>query len=159
MAFDWSEVLDKLRQHPPSYHELFSAANSDEIADVEKKLGVMPADVKSVIGQTNGAELFIKGGPLLTLLPIKMNEKLARVDWSNIWCIDNYTTLWRQAGEKRNKDWVFAVTSYGGLILQERPDEISEWDTADTGWIQRHVPVSEWIEKVLADGNALMENE
>ena len=59
------------------------------------------------------------------------------------------------AGSNREHDWAIAMTNYGGLILLDRRKTITEWDTGQSTWLLRNLRFSEWIEKVISEGELI----
>ena len=57
----------------------------------------------------------------------------------------------------RSKDFAFAMTNYGGLILTDQAGKINEWDTNEGRWLSQNVLFTDWFEKILNEGNATIE--
>lgn len=155
MLSKWNDMFARLRLAPHGQHQIYPAANLGQIEQLENRLGSLTKNLRSMLAEVNGAELFISGLPLVTLFPVTATADLQKIGWPKDWYIDEMTAWWRGNGHTdRSTDWALGIMNYGGLILQERPDEFSEWDTAHAGWIQRHVSMSDWIDSVLTQGKA-----
>jgi hypothetical protein len=155
MRVDWRAFVDRLHKHPSGYHQFLSPCRHDEIAAVEEKLGSLPTTLREMLEHFNGAELFIGAGPMLTLFPISTIPSRS-LEWGDDWYIDKLSRLWRERGPNRNDDWAIGMTNYGGLILFNESRGVKEWDTSETRWLLEDIPFSEWIEKVISDGDAMM---
>src|SRR4029077_18086242 len=125
----------------------------------EKKLGKCPATLKELLTHFSGAELFISGIPLLTFFRISNDPPLSHLEWAPEWHIDQFTVKWRAAGSERKNDWAIAMTNYGGLILLDKDETVTEWDTGEARWLVKDLPFDEWIEKIMKEGEAIMAEE
>ena len=51
------------------------------------------------------------------------------------------------------------MTNYGGLILLNASQGVKEWDTGEGHWLFKAMPFDQWIEKVIHDGDVMMEEQ
>jgi hypothetical protein len=109
-----------------------------------------------MVTQFNGAELFICGAPFVTLFRFSSKPPLSALEWAPGWCIDTFTAQWRAARTDRRFDWAIAMTNYGGLILLDADGAVNEWDTGEGNWITRNLPLEQWIENIIIEGEAAM---
>lgn len=123
---------------------------------VELELGIMPLTLKEMLSQFNGAKLFVRAIPFLRLFRVSTVPAPSPLEWAPEWCIDTYTRKWREADNGRDNDWAFAITNYGGLLLLDETESIKEWDTQQGVWLARDVLLTEWIEKMICDGEQMM---
>jgi hypothetical protein len=151
--YDWDAFLVRMRAYPTHSHQFLAPCPSERIRAVEDELGKLPAALKAMMERFNGAELFLHS---FSLFRISTTPPLSPLDWSPEWCIDKFTPRWRAAGSNREHDWAIAMTNYGGLILLNGSETVMEWDTGQSIWLLRNLPVSEWIEKVIREGEQIM---
>jgi hypothetical protein len=52
---------------------------------------------------------------------------------------------------------VIAVTNYGGLSILEQNSIVTEWDSSQQKWAADRYSFNEWVEKVLEEGAAYLE--
>jgi hypothetical protein len=148
--------MDHLQTYPPTYHRLLAPGPPERIEAAERQLGTMPTTLKDMLQHFNGAELFIGGLPMLTIFGATTIPPLPPLEWAEDWYIDKLTPDWRMSGSNRDKDWAIGMTSYGGLILFNESYGISEWDTGESRWVFESIVLDDWVEKVIADGEAMM---
>ncbi len=48
------------------------------------------------------------------------------------------------------------MTNYGGLVLLGADETIKEWDTGQSVWLSKNLPLGEWIETVFSEGETIM---
>lgn len=154
--FDWNAFLSRLRTYPTGLHRILAACPSDRVEAAEEQLGSLPDSLEAMVTRFNGAELFIIGLPLVTLLRISSVPPLSPIEWAPRWSIEELTTEWRAGGNDRNNDWAIAMTNYGGLVLLNGKGTIQEWDTGGGSWVVRDVPFADWIEGIMNEGDSLM---
>jgi hypothetical protein len=105
----------------------------------------------------NGAELFEKTGPLVTVFGASTIPPLPPKEWAEHWYIDKYTPSWRAAGEDRENDWAVAMMNYGGLVIVCGDGRVREWDTGQRSWDRRNFDnFDEWFEEILREGDAFL---
>jgi hypothetical protein len=104
----------------------------------------------------NGAELFIAGSALVSFFRISTSPPLSPLEWAPEWCIDKFTAQWRAEGTNRKGDWAIAMTNYGGLVLLDADGTVKEWDTGQSKWVSGKLPLEQWIEKMMSEGEAIM---
>ena len=159
MTYDWDTLVARLRKYPADYHHFLAPCPQHRIADAGKQLGTMPAILKQMLENFNGAELFVDacgGGAMLSLFGLTTVPPLPPLEWGEDWYIDRFTPHWRAAGTDRDDDWAIGMENYGGLILFNESRGISEWGTSERGWLLENVVFGDWIEKVIADGETVM---
>jgi hypothetical protein len=155
--FDWNSFLRCLQAYPSHFHRILPPCPGERIDVVEQEIGTMPITLKTMLRHFNGAKLFISAGPSFSFFGISTIPPLPPFQWAPDWYIDKYTPLWRASGSNRQDDWAIAMTNYGGLILLDRDETIKEWDTGKRIWLSTKLPLGEWIEKVIREGEVIME--
>jgi hypothetical protein len=156
MMIDCGALLVRLRAYPSHFHRILPPCPGERIEAVEKELGKLPTSLTAMLTHANGAELFICPDASFTLFGISTNPPLPPFEWAPDWYIDKFTPKWRAAGSNRHDDWAIAMTNYGGLILLDRLETIKEWDTGQSIWLVEGLALSEWIEKVISEGEVIM---
>lgn len=156
MMFDWDAFVTRLRSYSPGWHRLLSPCPADRIEYIEKELGKLPLTLAGMLKRFNGAELFISGSPLVSFFRISSVPPLPPLEWAPEWCIDSFTAEWRKSGSDRQGHWAIAMTGYGGLVLLDGDGTVNEWDTAENKWSSQRVPLEDWIETVLAEGDVVI---
>lgn len=151
--FDWGALLVRLQAYPPHFHRILPPCPGERIEAVEKELGKLPTTLKAMLRHFNGAKLFDAS---FSLFGISLIPPLPPLEWAPEWCVDKFTRKWRAAGSGRQGDWAIAMTNYGGLILLNGNERIKEWDTSQSTWLLKDLPVGEWIEKVISEGEVIM---
>ena len=137
-------------------HNFLSSCPYERIDRVHKDLGRIPRTLEEMLKRFNGAELFCcPGGPTVTLFGISNIPPLPALDWAPEWYIDIFTPEWRAAAPNRQGDWAMAMKNYGGLVLMDCYPK--EWDTSECRWLYMNVPLDVWLESVISDGMAAME--
>lgn len=154
--FDWGAFVVRLRAYPPHFHRILPPCPGERIEAVEKELGKLPTTLTAMLSHFNGAKLFLSAGPSFSLFGISTNPPLPPLEWAPEWCIDKFTPKWRAAGPNRQDDWAIAMTNYGGLILLDGNETIKEWDTGQSTWLSKNLPLVEWIENVISEGEVVM---
>lgn len=154
--FDWDAFLVRLRAYPSRFHRFLPPCPEEQIRAVETHLGPLPMTLKAMLNRFNGAKLFIGAGPFISLFGISTDLPPSPLEWSEEWCIDTFTPRWRGAGPNRQNDWAIAMTNYGGLILLDGSETISEWDTGQSMWLSKNLPLGEWIESIVNAGEAMI---
>ena len=154
--YDWKAFSLRLREHPGFFHRLLPPCQKEQIESFGRKLGSLPDTLKEMLSNFNGAELFISGSPLVSFFRISSTPPLPPLEWAPEWCIDSITREWRDAGDNRNGVWAIAMTNYGGLILLDADEFISEWDTGEGRWVLEKQSLEQWIEKLICEGEKVM---
>ena len=157
MTYDWTALMDRLRNYPSSYHHFLAPCPPDRITAAETELGTMPEVLRDMLQHFNGAELFDATDPLLTLFGVTTVPPLPPLEWGEDWYIDKFTPYWRASGANLDDDWAIGMMNYGGLILFNQSRGISEWDTGERRWLLENTSLDDWIEKVIVDGETVME--
>jgi hypothetical protein len=153
---DWQQVLRRLRDYPPSIHKLLPPCPQERLQIVQTALGKMPDALADMLEHFNGAELFQRNGPLVTLFGISTVPQLSAIEWAADWYVDRFTPEWRAAGLNGQADWAVGMMNYGGLILLHEDGLIKEWDTSEGIWLVKQLPFREWIEKVMKEGELII---
>lgn len=113
-----------------------------------------------MLGHFNGAQLFDKGpGNLVTLFGISEDPPLPPVEWAEDWWIDKFTPPWRAAGRNRQNDWTIAMMNYGVLVLLDGQGTVKQWDTSQQQWDQEPLPFDRWLQGLLCEGDAFLNEE
>jgi hypothetical protein len=153
MLYDWDAFLDRMRRYPCKF---LPPCQDDLIAAVEKNLGSLPSAIKEMLKHFNGAELFIATGPLLTVFGLSTVPLLPPLEWGEDWYIDKFTPSWRASSLSRDGDWAIGMMNYDGVILFNEHQGISEWDRGESRWLLENLTLSDWIERVISDGETMM---
>jgi hypothetical protein len=154
--FNWDAFLTRLQAYPRHVHRILPPCPEDRIRFAEKELGKLPTTLEAMLKRFNGARLFIKTGPAVSLFGIATVPPLPPLEWAPDWYIEKLTPAWRAAGSNRQGDWAIAMTNYGGLILLDETETIKEWDTGQCTWLIENMAFGEWIEKEIAEGEEMM---
>jgi hypothetical protein len=155
-VFDWDAFVARLRAYPAGFHRLLPPCADDRVQAVQRELGKLPQTLEEMLKRFNGAELFISGSPLVSFFRISTMPRLHHLEWASEWCIDAFTRKWRAAASDRQDDWAIAMTNYGGLVLLDAGGTVKEWDTGECTWLSGNLPLDEWIEKVINEGEVIM---
>jgi hypothetical protein len=123
---------------------------------LEKEFGKLPSTLREMLERFNGAELFLSGGPFVTLFRISSIPPLPALEWAPDWCVDSITRRWRAQGSNRAGDWAIAMTNDDGLVLLCADETVNEWDTAQCILSSKNVPFEEWMANLTDEGRALI---
>jgi hypothetical protein len=156
MTFDWDTFLARLKSYPSNAHRLLPPCPGKRIAAVESELGELPKSLKEMLNHVNGAKLFIRAGPMVSVFGISVVPPLPPMEWASDWWIDKFTPWWRDAESGRQNDWVIAMMNYGGLILIDANNKVSEWDTSEGRWLKENVPFADWMKQIIAEGESFL---
>jgi len=151
----WEEFASRLRTYPAGVHKLLPPCSEERLNEVQASLGTMPNDLADMLRRFDGAQLFIKHGPLLSIFRSSINPSLSSMEWAADWCIDQYTPAWR-ASHHRPTDWAIGMMNYGGLILLDKEGSVREWDTSQHTWEPRTWTIEEWLARILEEGDAYL---
>jgi hypothetical protein len=143
--------IEKIVAGSGTIHTLRPPCPAERIDAIAQELGAMPAPMVAIIRRFNGAELFERSMQLLTLFGLSGPDTPGPPEWF----IDAFTRMWRSGGG-REKDWVFGITNYGGVLVMQGDGMVGEWDTAQRGWNPRAVPFSQWADAILKEGEEYM---
>jgi hypothetical protein len=152
---DWATFLARLHAYTQGVHAIGPPVLRTRLDAVEEELGKLPSELVDMLDHFNGAELFIWSGPMLTMFGLSEASPVSKLKWAENWYIDKFTPKWRAAGDGRESQFAIGMTNYGGLILFEN-GRIREWDTAQREWAPSNYELSEWLEKVLHDGEVFL---
>jgi SMI1 / KNR4 family (SUKH-1) len=155
MKVDWEQVLNRLRAHPPRIHNILPPCSEDRIEAVQRELGKLPDILIDMLKHFNGAELFIRGGPYVSIFGISTVPPLPPLEWAPDWYIDKFTPGWRSSWNEQSV-WVIAVMSYGGVIVLEPDGTIKEWDSSERKWGPGKPSLGDWVEAVMSEGDVVM---
>lgn len=170
MQSTWNAIVRRLDSYPSRIHRLLPPCSEERLREVQSKLGKLPKGVIEMLRQFNGAELFMKHGPMITVFGISTLPALPPLEWAEDWYIDIFTPWWRAFGERqppqrpvgedRQNDWAVAMMNYGGLIIVGGDGRVREWDTAQRMWDPRSFnDFEEWVEDILREGDAFLKEE
>jgi hypothetical protein len=119
-------------------------------------LGEIPPVLVEMLNQFNGARLFIRNGPLVSIFGISLIPPLPSMEWAPDWQIDKFTPAWRSADKGREREWVIGMMNYGELIIFDQSETVREWDTAQGIWGPKVWNFAGWIDDILAEGELYM---
>jgi len=159
MKPDWQNILRTLDAYPYDVHRVLPPCPKDRREEVETALGSMPEPLADMLNQFNGADLFQRGLPLVTIFGLSAIPPLPPLEWAIDWYIDKFTPPWRSADEGRESDWVIAMMVYGGLIIFDQNGTVRDWDTARAIWGDKTWDFPGWIDDILAEGELYMREE
>jgi hypothetical protein len=156
----WDQFMHELLQFPKGTHDLRPPCPPERIMEEEQRLGRLPSDLRAMLQRFNGGELFIDGGPFVTLFGLFDANDPPDFDWG-IYYIDRSTPTWRTK-MNRPMDWVIAATCYGGRIVLGPDPLVRQWDSATDAWDEfedARYTYEEWISKLLTDGATYLVEE
>src|SRR5262249_39130905 len=130
----WEKLLRQLQSYPSGVHKMLPACPEDRLQAVQESLGKMPESLVTMLRHFNGAELFDKCGPMVTVFGVTTTTPLPEFESAPDWWIDQYTPAWRRAGINRELEWVIANTNYGGLTILDKEGRAKEWDQGYRQW-------------------------
>lgn len=156
---DWQKVLAHLKSYPAHTHRIQGPCSEERIVAVQAELGPMPNEIVAMLRAFNGAKLFKKTGPLVSVFGISLTPPLSPLQWAPEWHIDKFTPKWRANGAARDNEWAIAMMNYGGLIIVDQDGTAREWDTARATWSPEIWKFDAWIEKILREGDAFINDE
>ena len=116
----------------------------------------MPIALVEMLKLFNGAELFVKTGPMVTIFGISANPPLPPLEWAADWYIEKFTPAWRSFGQGNQTDWAIAMMNYGGLIILNKNGTTREWDTSQGMWGSKTWEFGDWVDDVLRNGEVYM---
>jgi hypothetical protein len=119
----------------------------------------MPDGLIEMLPHFNGAELFDRCGPMLTIFGISTIPALPPLEWAPDWQIDKYTPAWRQASPHRENQWAIGMTNYGGLIILDNDGTVKQWDKSRRIWEDNQWTLDEWVEDIFREGDAFLKAE
>ena len=156
MNLNWEKAVERLRAYPAGVHRLLPPCPEGRLEAVQSQLGKMPEELVDMLCQFDGAELFNKTGPFITLFGITPPEPLDPFEWAPDWYIDKYTPEWRRASPGRDREWAIAMKCYGALAILNEDCVIREWETSLAAWSSIASPFSAWFEDLLKEGEAFL---
>jgi hypothetical protein len=152
MMVNWDRFLEEIRSFPPNVHKLRPPCPTERLREEESRFGTLPSDLVEMLRRFNGGELFVDAIPFLTLFGLSVPDDPKTSDWF----IDRFTPTWRsELGEPT--DWVIGMTNYGGLSILGQDLFVKEWDTSQRKWTSDDCPLNQWVERLLIDGAAYLE--
>jgi len=107
----------------------------------------------------NGARLFKKSVPFVSIFGISTIPPLPPLRWAKDWYIDKFTPTWRLGESNRQTEWPIAMMNYGGLVILEGEDKIKQWDTVQKKWELKHWRFNEWVESILTSGDSYLKEQ
>jgi hypothetical protein len=155
MSLDWTDALARLKRYPEETHLFRPPCPDDRIQEVELALGSIPEPIKDMLRRFNGARLFMKYIQMITVFGVSVTPAPPEFDWGPEYWIDKYTPVWRET-RQRPRDWVIAVSNYGGISVLQDDGRIREWDTGAYRWGPMDENFDDWIERILKEGDEYM---
>lgn len=149
----WPAISNRLHTYPSGTHRLLPPCPEDRLRDVQLELGELPDDLVEMLRCFNGGRLFEKGIQLVALFGVSTIPPLPPLEWSEEWRIDKFTPRWR-AFKGQPTDWAIGMMNYGGLIILRKDGVVGEWDTSQRRWEPDSWTFAEWIEKIIDEGEA-----
>ena len=150
-TFEWSKLVEYLCAFPPHTQELRPPCPQERITEEERRLGQMPSGLVEMLHLFNGGKLFVKTSPIITIFGLTLDSDSTSLDWF----IDRFTPRWR-ATLGQTSDWVIGMTNYGGIVVLDSDQQVSEWDTSQRDWLYERYSLTSWIEKLMEDGTAYL---
>jgi hypothetical protein len=154
---NWKNIMQHFNTYPAEIRRLLSPCPDEWIRAVQSDLGEMPNSLVEMLKLFNGAELFVGNGPMVTIFGISANPPLSPLEWAPDWYVDKFTPAWRATDQGRQTDWAIAMMNYGGLIILGQDGTTREWDTRQGTWGAKTWEFHEWVDDILRDGEASME--
>jgi hypothetical protein len=154
MIPNWTAFQERLETFPQGSHMTRPPISVKRLNEVQKRFENLPGPLLAMVKHFNGAELFARGMPMLTLFGLTEDPPLDEMEWAEDWYIDVFTPKWRGAEEDRESQFVFGMTNYGGVIIYDE-EIVKEWDTAQRTWLPEY-EFEDWLEKVLQDGDTML---
>jgi hypothetical protein len=149
---DWDCFLQEIGSFPPHTYNIRPPCPLERVKEEESRLGQIPSDLAEMLRRFNGGEFFIDAIPFITLLGLSLPSDPPGSDWF----IDRLTSEWR-SGEGRPTDWVIGMTNYGGMEILGQDSFVSEWDSSQQKWTADRYPFDRWVENVLDEGSAYLD--
>jgi hypothetical protein len=103
MALEWEDILRRLKSNPPGTNTLLPPCNEGRLREVQSELGKLPNELIDMRRHFNGANLFKKTGPLISVFGISTIPPLPPLEWADEWTIDKFTPRWRAGGGRSSK--------------------------------------------------------
>ena len=116
----------------------------------------MPDELLDMLRHFNGAKLFDKIGPMISVFGMTPATPLDPFWWSPDLCIDTYTPEWRRAWPGREQEWAIAMWCYGALVILDQDGMVKEWEKSTVSWGRTNLSFDAWIEGVLTEGSDFM---
>lgn len=154
--YDWDSFLSRLRKYPLDFHRILPPCPRERVEAVEEEFGKLPQTLADMLERFNGAKLFCCPNPIVNIFRISTIQQLPILEWAPEWCIDTFTSKWRAASSGRNRDWAVAMNNYGGLVLLDLDGNVKEWDIGVGEWVFEALPLEQWIEEMMSEGEAIM---
>jgi hypothetical protein len=159
MRPNWKSTLKRLSSYPVDVHRILPPCPEARLQSVQLELGTMPDDLIDMLRHFNGAKLFNKCGPMISVFGITAVPLLPPMEWSPDWHIDQYTPDWRRASAGREKEWAIAMTNYGGLAILDKSGAVKEWDKGYRMWGVTDQDLGSWMDRILREGDAFLQEE
>jgi hypothetical protein len=155
MKPNWNEIMTRLQSYPSGTHRLLPPCPDERLSVVSDDLGGIPTSLREMLRVFNGAEFFLKNGPLFTMFGISVIPPLPSLEWADNWYVDHFTPVWRKSSNRIN-DWAIGMTSYGYLILLTEGETVLEWDTSQNTYARRDIGFNQWVDGMLCEGEDCM---
>jgi hypothetical protein len=156
MKPNWENILQRLNKYPTGTHLFLPPCPEQRIESVQSELGKMPSVLTEMLKHFNGARLFKKTGPFVSIFGVSTIPLLPPLQWATEWYVNKFTPAWRSGGNNRQSEWAIAMMNYGGLVILEDHGIVKEWDTAQAKWNSHTWKINEWLEDLLAKGDAFL---
>jgi hypothetical protein len=156
---DWNSVVRRLRSYSKKVHRLLPPCPEERLQTVQADLGYMPVALVEMLRHFNGAKLFNRCGPLVSIFGISTIPLLPALEWCPDWTIDKFTPTWRCAAPRREGHWAIAMLNYGGLIILHDDGSVKQWDTSRGIWEESGWNFDQWVQDILREGDAFMKEE
>jgi hypothetical protein len=154
---NWQNIMQRLNAYPAGIHRSLSPCPDERIRAVQSALGEMPNALVEMLKLFNGAELFVRNSPMVTIFGISANPPLPPLEWAADWYIDKFTPVWRSTNQDRQTDWAIAMMNYGGLIILGQDGTAREWDTSQGTREPKTWEFGKWVDDVLHNGESYMQ--
>jgi len=156
MEMNWQWFVGELREYPAGIHQLRPPCDNESLERLRCALGEPPSVVRGMLETFDGAKLFNRCGPMLTIFGVSAQIDRDPLEFAPDWYIDKYTPAWRSS--IGSEGWVLGMMSYGGLVVLDN-EVVREWDIVHHEWISDELTVRAWAERILHDGNECLAAE
>jgi hypothetical protein len=159
MKLDWTKTVERLNRYPTKTHRFLPPCPKERVATVQTELGKLPEVLVEMLVHFNGARLFKKTVPFVSIFGISTIPAMPPLEWAKDWYIDKFTPAWRLRESGRQNQWAIAMMNHGGLIILEGPDKITQWDMAQKKWESKAWKFDEWVENLLTEGDLYLQEQ
>src|SRR5688572_17437840 len=103
---NWTSFLEQLNRFPQGTHVLRPACAEEEITRIEHDVGKLPNDLRGLLRNFSGGELFIRAMPMITVFGAPHPSGESKVEWPSVCWLTEQVKLWHGAGRP---GWPFAM--------------------------------------------------